>query len=296
MRASAWGPEVRRGPGGHAYPGCVTLARTRAVVPRLDVPAATGSTNADLLAEAAGPDGPPPHLATRATLDQTAGRGRLGRRWVAPPGRTLAASVLLDVGPGGTVPLPRAATGWLPLLAGAALAEAVAPLLPDVEPVVKWPNDVLLEGDKVSGVLAEVGAGGVVVVGAGVDLVLTREELPTPTSTSLALHGATGTAEELADRVLAAWVVALADAVQDLSTAGGDPVASGADALVRRRCGTLGRPVAVHLPDGRVVEGEAVDLDVDGRLVVRTGDAADLVVSSGDVTHLRHRGGTGAPA
>jgi len=131
-------------------------------------------------------------------------------------------------------------------------------------------------------------------VGAGVDLVLARDELPTPTSTSLALHGATGTAEELADRVLSAWVVALGDAVRDLGAAGGDPVASGVDALVRRRCGTLGAQVAVHLPDGRVVEGEALDLDADGRLVVRTGDGTELVVSSGDVTHLRHRGGTGA--
>ena len=265
------------------------LDRSAAVLPRLDVVRSTGSTNADLVAAAAGL----PHLATRATLDQTAGRGRLGRTWLAPPGRTLAVSLLLDVRPSGAVPLPPAALGWVPLLAGVALAEAVAPLVPGADVAVKWPNDVLLGGEKACGLLAEVTPGGALVVGAGVDLVLTRDELPTPTSTSLALHGATGSAEELADRVLASWAPRLDGLVRELSRAGGDARAAGLLELVTRRCGTLGRAVEVHLPDGSRVRGEARALVDDGRLVVAVGTPArDLVVGSGDVVHLRHRAGS----
>ncbi|GAB2982731.1 biotin--[acetyl-CoA-carboxylase] ligase [Frigoribacterium salinisoli] len=260
------------------------LDRSRAVLPRLAVLGSTGSTNADLLAVAADE----PHLSVLATLDQTAGRGRLGRRWVAPPGRTLAASVLLDVRPTGARPLPAHALGWVPLLAGVALAEAVAPLVPGADVGLKWPNDVLLEGDKACGLLAEVAAGGAVVVGAGVDLVLTRDELPTPTSTSLALHGATGTAEELADRVLAAWVPRLDALLTGLSSADGDARAAGVHALATHRCASIGRAVEVHLPDGRRVLGTASALADDGRLVVAVPDGPDLVVGSGDVVHLRH--------
>lgn len=260
------------------------LDRSRAVLPRLVVADRTGSTNADLLAAAADE----PHLSALATLDQTAGRGRLGRRWEAPPGRTLAASVLLDVRPTGTRPLPVGALGWVPLLAGVALAEAVAPLVPGADVGLKWPNDVLLGGEKACGLLAEVTAGGSVVVGAGVDLVLSRDELPTPTATSLALHGAAGTAEELADRVLAAWVPRLDELLAALVAAGGDARGAGAHALATRWCASLGRAVEVHLPDGRRVTGTATALADDGRLCVGVPGGEDLVVGSGDVVHLRH--------
>lgn len=261
------------------------LDRSRAVLPRLAVVDRTGSTNADLLAAAADE----PHLSVLATLDQTAGRGRLGRRWEAPPGRTLAASVLLDVRPAtGVRPLPPHALGWVPLLAGVALAEAVAPLVAGTDVGLKWPNDVLLDGDKACGLLAEVATGGAVVVGAGVDLVLSRDELPTLTSTSLALHGAEGTAEQLADRVLAAWVPRLDELLAGLASTGGDARAAGAHALATRWCATLGRAVEVHLPDGRRTVGTATALADDARLVVAVPGGDDLVVGSGDVVHLRH--------
>jgi membrane protein YdbS with pleckstrin-like domain len=167
-----------------------------ALVPRLVHVAETGSTNADLLA-----DDSAPHLAVLATLSQTAGRGRLGRTWTAPPGRTLAASVLVE-----RRGLPVEALGWLPLAAGVAMRASVAAVVGAGEVGLKWPNDVQVDGLKVCGILAQLrGDSSAVVVGAGVNLALGRDELPTPVSTSLSLHGAEGPTEALADRVLSGW-------------------------------------------------------------------------------------------
>jgi len=250
------------------------------VSPRLVVLESTGSTNADLLAAV-----DEPHLATWLTLDQSAGRGRLGRRWETAPGRSLAASVLLRRGD-----LPVDSLGWVPLLAGVAMRASVRGLLPGGDVTLKWPNDVQVAGGKVCGLLAELRPdASAVVVGAGVNLTVPTGELPTPTSTSLGLHGARGTAHELADAVLSAWVSGLARFVADLAAARGDAVASGALSLVRTHCATLGRDVRVELPGGAALVGEAVDVDEAGRLVVRSASTGGLTaVASGDVTHLRY--------
>lgn len=246
--------------------------------PRLVHVAETGSTNADLLADLGAP-----HLAALVTLSQTAGRGRLGRTWTAPPGRTLAASVLVE-----RRALPVAALGWLPLAAGVAMRASVASLVRSGEVGLKWPNDVQVDGLKVCGVLAQLRAdSSAVVVGAGVNLALSRDELPTPVSTSLSLHGVDGPTEAVADEVLSAWLGGFAALVEALSDAGGDADASGLRGRVLDECSTLGRPVRAELPSGEVVAGTATSVDLVGRLVVQpaTGDA--VAVSSADVTHLR---------
>jgi BirA family biotin operon repressor/biotin-[acetyl-CoA-carboxylase] ligase len=271
-----------------------------AVTERLTVLPEAGSTNDVLRSMAAASD--LPDFTVVATLNQTAGRGRLDRVWVAPPGQALAVSVLLrPVLPGGgAVALDR--FGWIPLLAGLAMTRAVRGLLGDrgagegANPavVLKWPNDVLIDGAKVSGLLAELLPGGAgVVVGAGLNLSIPREALPVPTATSLTLAGvpdAVGAAGgSLADRALAGYLGELGSLWAGFLAAGADAAAGGIRGAVMEACGTLGRPVRVALPDGTELLGEAVDLDAEGRLRLRTApDAALLTVAAGDITHLRY--------
>ncbi|MCJ1713387.1 biotin--[acetyl-CoA-carboxylase] ligase [Microbacterium sp. M1A1_1b] len=270
------------------------LPRSRAVVASagavLDLRETTGSTNADLLSAA-------PDLADGSvvvTLDQTAGRGRLDRTWSAPAGETLAASLLVRAD------LDDRSRGWLPLVAGAAMRDAVAaalgPAPADATGVtavgrasrvaVKWPNDVLVDGRKVCGILCQVAPDGSVVVGAGVNLTIPADRLPTPTATSLAVAGATDDAAALADAVLSAFVVAVRQAVVGL-TAGG-AAAESVRSHVRAVCGTIGARVRLELPDGTVVEADAVGIDDEGRITIRDRDGSTRGVAVGDLTHLRY--------
>lgn len=214
------------------------------------------STNAALLGMPEAPD-----YQVVVTLDQTAGRGRLGRTWTAPPGTALAVSVLL----------PGPPSGWLPLLAGAAMAEALAPLVPGGV-ALKWPNDILIGDKKVCGILAEVAADGRVVLGAGVNLTMTAQQLPVPTATSLTLEGADSAG--LQGAVLDAYLARLL-------------VTEGAQERVRALCSTIGREVRVELSGGGELIGQAVGIDDEGRLQVRDGRGVTHEVGAGDVHHLR---------
>src|SRR5215471_20095312 len=135
-----------------------------------------GTTNADLLAEAQAGAGEGLVLVAEA---QTEGRGRMGRRWISPPRRALTFSVLLRP------PVPPALLGWVPLLAGVAVASALERTA-GVDTRLKWPNDVLAGGAKLAGILAE-RWGSAVVVGTGINVLQQRGELPVPTATSLVM-------------------------------------------------------------------------------------------------------------
>jgi BirA family transcriptional regulator, biotin operon repressor / biotin---[acetyl-CoA-carboxylase] ligase len=236
------------------------------------VVAETGSTNSDLLAEAR--DG----LAEGAVLvaeAQSAGRGRMGRQWVSPPGAALMFSVLLR-----PAAVPQASRGWVPLLAGVAVALAVRAET-GVDASLKWPNDVQVNGAKLAGILAEQ-AGDAIVVGIGINVSSGRDELPVASATSLALEGADGAAP---GRLLAGvlgelqrWYLAWAGR--------GDAAGCGLHREYQRLCGTLGRQVRVSLPGGRTVTGEASGVDQTGRLVVRSA-AGPVPVSAGNVIHVR---------
>ena len=258
----------------------------------------TGSTN-DVLRDLAA-DAAEPHLSVVGTASQTAGRGRLGRVWVAPPGTTLAVSVLLRPKTPGGEALGLEHFGWLPLIAGVAMTVAVDALVGGARTTLKWPNDVQIDGKKVSGILAELlpGADGVV-IGAGVNLTISQDALPVPTATSLALAGveravtdaasSSGAAsDELVDLVLSRYLRELGELTARLADAGGDVEASGIRTLVTGFCSTLGRPVRVQLPGGADLLGTATDIDETGRLLVRTSDGAVSAVAAGDVTHLRY--------
>ncbi|HEX6498380.1 MAG TPA: biotin--[acetyl-CoA-carboxylase] ligase [Micromonosporaceae bacterium] len=235
----------------------------------------TGSTNADVAAAAQA--GTPEGLVIVAER-QSAGRGRLGRRWESPPRAGLAFSVLLRPAEHG---VPAARLGWLPLLTGVALATAVSHVA-GVDATVKWPNDLLVDDRKCGGILAEA-AGRAVVVGTGLNVTLRRHELPRPDATSLALAGASGTDR---DPLLRALLRTLESAYLDWCDAAGDAEACGLLAVYRMLCATLGRTVRVHLPGGDELVGEAVDIDADGHLVVATADGP-RPVAAGDVVHVR---------
>jgi BirA family biotin operon repressor/biotin-[acetyl-CoA-carboxylase] ligase len=241
----------------------------------LEVAPLTGSTNADLLERAAGgaPEG-----SVLVAEAQTAGRGRMGRAWLSPPGAALMFSVLLR-----PAAVPPGRRGWIPLLAGLAVASAVTAVA-GLDARLKWPNDVLAGDRKLAGILAEQSAGAIV-VGVGINVSARRDELPVATATSLALEGAPGTGRaellgaalgELERRYLS-WAG---------GTAPGDPDASGLRAEYRRRCVTLGRPVRAEFPGGGTARGTALDVDPEGRLLLGTA-RGPLAVSAGDVVHLR---------
>ncbi|HET7174329.1 MAG TPA: biotin--[acetyl-CoA-carboxylase] ligase [Nocardioidaceae bacterium] len=209
---------------------------------------------------------------------QSAGRGRLGRSWQAAARSAVTMSVL--VRPAG---VPAAGWSWLPLLVGLGVAEAVRSTA-GLPAAVKWPNDVLVRGRKLAGVLVErVDAGRrlpAAILGMGLNVSLTGAELPVATATSLALEGAATTDREAivvsvlgrVSAALATWEAAHGSA-DDLRSA-----YAGA-------CDTLGRRVRVELPEGSVCEGEAVGVDGHGRLLVRDG-ARVAAFAAGDVIHL----------
>jgi BirA family transcriptional regulator, biotin operon repressor / biotin---[acetyl-CoA-carboxylase] ligase len=118
-----------------------------------------------------------PEGAVAVAEEQTAGRGRLGRPWFAPPRTSVLVSINLR---------PQINTARLPelsLVAGAAAAEAIAAET-GLDPEVRFPNDLLIEGRKVAGILAEA-RDGRVVLGIGINANIPRDELPEPAATSL---------------------------------------------------------------------------------------------------------------
>jgi BirA family transcriptional regulator, biotin operon repressor / biotin---[acetyl-CoA-carboxylase] ligase len=238
--------------------------RRIAVVPQ------TRSTNADVAAAARA--GEPEGLVVVAE-HQTAGRGRLDRVWTSPPRAGLTFSMLLRPG------VPPAALPLLPLLVATGAAAALTELT-EVEVRVKWPNDLLVDGRKVAGLLAEA-VDGAVVVGLGLNVSTRAAELPVPEATSLAIE-----AGRPVDRqpLLLAILRAVAAAYQ--------PWVDGAGAAAtvlpafRARCATIGAAVEVGLPSGEVLTGAAVDVDDAGRLVVESA-AGPRAISAGDVRHVR---------
>ena len=236
---------------------------------RIDVVEETGSTNADLLARAAA--GEDVDGAVLIAESQTAGRGRHGRSWSTPPRSQVALSVGVGVGA-----VPSEAWGWLPLLTGVAVVDALAEVT-GLKAGLKWPNDVLVGTGKLAGILAEVAAPEpVVVVGLGLNVT----EAPDRVATSLSMLGATADRMDVADAVLRH----LAARIGSWRTVNGADATLAAD--YRSRSVTIGNRVRASLPGDRAVEGVAADVDELGRLRIDTG-AEVLTVSAGDITHLR---------
>lgn len=231
----------------------------------------TGSTNADVAAAAR--VGAAAGL-VEVTGWQRSGKGRLGRVWETPPQTCLAMSVL--VRPQASV----ASWGWLSIAVGLAVREGLREAT-GLDVTLKWPNDVLLEGRKVCGILSEAvdtSTGRAAVLGMGINVALTADQLPVPTATSLHLAGSDVGADAVALAVLRAlhrWYGRF--------DAGHSLVAD-----YRAACDTIGKDVQVSVPGG-IVHGQAVGVDADGSLIVRSA-GRDQAYAAGDVVHVRPAG------
>jgi BirA family biotin operon repressor/biotin-[acetyl-CoA-carboxylase] ligase len=223
----------------------------------------TGSTNADLIDAVLA--GTATNRTVLATDHQTAGRGRLDRRWEAPPGSNLLVSIV--VAPIPSVPVE--VTHRIGLAAVAAVRRFVDP---DVGATVglKWPNDVLLDDRKLAGILAQrVPGRDAVIVGMGLNV-------------RWAPDGAATLAPVVADGSITPAQL-LAALLAELDALPADVAARYRDELV-----TIGRSVRVELPSGAdALHGRAVDVDDNGRLVVVDESGARHELDVGDVVHVR---------
>lgn len=224
------------------------------------VTASTESTNADVtvLANAGAPVG-----TCVISDEQRAGRGRLGRSWVSPPGSGLWMSVLV------APQRPVSDWGWLPLIAGIAACRGIHRAA-GVEVGLKWPNDVMSrDGHKLGGILVERVGPAQAVVGIGINI--SMDELPTEQATTITRIGGETDRDTLAaeiliefSQLLEVWEErSLADEYRALSM-------------------TIGSPVRVVRTGRDDLLGTATGIDEDGRLIVDHHE----VISAGDVTHL----------
>ncbi|GIH09195.1 biotin--[acetyl-CoA-carboxylase] ligase [Rhizocola hellebori] len=240
---------------------------------RVEVKAETASTNTDVIEQAkSGADEGVVVIAE----SQSAGRGRLGRTWISQPSAGIWLTALLRP------KVESARWGWIPLLAGVALADTVNDLH-GVKADLKWPNDLLIDGRKCAGILAEVASPGAVVVGVGLnvwqrsaDLPMTATGLP---ATSLRLAGVLD-----ADRT--ALTIGFLQRLRERYESWQQAPESIVDPY-RQRCATIGRDVRIMLPDNRQILGEAITVDDDGRLVLRDEQEQLCPIAAGDVTHVR---------
>ena len=242
---------------------------TGAVLSRLLHVPETGSTNADLrqLAEAGGEDGNWDGLWLRADR-QTAGRGRQGREWSSPSGNFYG-STLVRLRPGDPMP------ATLALVAAVAIEDAVRSCIPDIGPrlCLKWPNDLLVDGAKLSGILLE-RTGDAVVIGMGINLA-SAPQLPDRATTALGDHGvdvAPATMQALLADAMTHWVAVWRGV--------------GLSAVIERwegRAHPQGTTLTARLPDGQALTGRFQGLAPDGALRLGLADGVTHVIHAGDI-------------
>ncbi|WP_406633149.1 biotin--[acetyl-CoA-carboxylase] ligase [Pseudarthrobacter quantipunctorum] len=262
-------------------------------IARLDVVDSTGSTNADLLRWVTVDPSAWPDMSVLTAEYQTAARGRLDRHWEAPPLSSVSVSVVLRPANAEGRPLPTQSYSWLSLIGALALRETLLETA-GLPAELKWPNDVLVRGKKIAGILAQLGPmvdGSVppVVLGTGLNVTLRQEDLPVPTATSVVLE-----APRTADRteLLKSYLSHFAVLYRSFCNADGDPAAglAGGPSLHKRIeavMTTLGKQVRAQLPGDHEIIGHASRLDEYGSLLVVDRESREHVVTAGDVVHLR---------
>ena len=293
---------------------------------RVEVVSSSGSTNTDLAADAADKNQYWPDLSVLIADAQPAGKGRMGRSWEVPAGAAMISSVFVRPGEqrqqtsqaAGPPSFAATGYGWLSILAGVALCESLNALT-GVPAELKWPNDVVVRGRKLAGILAQVvpfpvavpttavglstQAGPGVVVGVGVNVTSQAHELPSDRATSLLMEGAalagdaSGTAgcgAENLDRnvLLPAYLNKFSALYKEFVAVGGDaqrPLAGGQSVLelAQSHMSTLGQDVRAELPGGTMLYGTAIALGADGGLLIRDAEGTARFVNAGDVIHLR---------
>jgi len=249
-------------------PRCFTLAEGNALThgPVIEVVASTRSTNADLAARlsegSSYPEGQ--WLVAR---QQTGGRGRLGREWFDGLGNFMGSTV---VGINDADPYPAS----LALVAGLAVHEAVSPHVPPpMQALLKWPNDVLIGGAKLAGILLERVKDNVI-VGIGVNLAA-APDLPDRQAVALSSFGPAPDLEHFAERLAACFAVEL-----ERWRTYGLPVTISRWLAAAHPVGT---PLTALAPDETQIQGTFAGLAEDGALQLRLTDGTTRVIHSGEV-------------
>lgn len=214
-----------------------------------------------------------PNFSALVAGEQTAGQGRLGRTWISAPNSSISLSILLRTS------AKFESLGWVNLIAGVAMQATIAQLCPGAQVFVKWPNDVLVAGKKIAGILSAIQPDGAIVLGVGLNL-LPQQGAP-ETATSLSELGCTQSFDEVLATFLthfrARW--SIFDADQQLGI-------SKTQAELRVVCSTLGQSVRAELPGGEIIHGIAEKINEHGQLVILRPEP--LVLSAADVWHLRN--------
>jgi BirA family biotin operon repressor/biotin-[acetyl-CoA-carboxylase] ligase len=232
---------------------------------RVSVVEVTGSTQDDLLASVARNDARNGDVIV--TEFQSAGRGRLDRKFDAPHSSALMFSLYLEP--------TRDKSDWsfLPLLSGLIASLALAEIDPRIEVSLKWPNDLLITEKKVGGIIAHATEHGIV-IGIGINVAMTESELPVTHATSLALSQV----RELDRNLILANFLTQYEEIFLRWEAGED-----LRHLYRDRSATIGKDVRVDTPQGAHINGLAIDIAPNGELILKDGNR----VTVGDVVHLR---------
>ncbi|MEY3624766.1 MAG: hypothetical protein RL696_147 [Actinomycetota bacterium] len=212
-----------------------------------------------------------PSLSVLTAALQSAGQGRLGRTWVSEPETSLSVSLLLRSE-------HREHLAWATLMAAAAVRQIVAAQT-QRSAKVKWPNDVLVDGRKISGILAQLQSDGSLILGVGINLA-TQVGAP-DTATSLGELGGPKDFDSVLSHFLSAFLPrwGLFEA---------NPLATVAKTReeIKQHSATLGLQVRAELPSGEQVIGLAKDIDDRGQLVLSTPE--EIALSAADVWHLRN--------
>ena len=192
---------------------------------------------------------------------QSAGRGRLDRKFEIPARKGLTFSFCVEM---------NEELGWIPLITGLAVARAINKHMNSDLVEIKWPNDLLINEKKLAGILSEKSPYGVV-VGIGINIFQSQAELPIKNAISLSMLGNV-------DRELL-----LIEILNEIGMAFSD--FENQKSLYRQKCGTVGMQVRVTLPDGEIIEDQAIGISNDGALLLKSRE-----IMVGDIVHLRYSG------
>ena len=225
----------------------------------------TGSTQDDLY-QLASTDSVIPKTIL-ASEYQTSGRGRLDRTFTAPPMSALTFSLYIEP------KVEREEWSFITLLAGLSVHEALASLDPQVSVGIKWPNDLLIGDKKFVGMIAQATKKGII-LGIGINVGMTAEELPVENATSLALEGFSNLdRNEILASIINHFEINIEMWEHDKSFL----------AEYRSASVTIGKDVEVTLPGGELIHSKAIDISNAGALLLEDGSE----VTVGDVVHLR---------
>ena len=245
----------------------MTLPASKSVFSKLVQLEAVDSTNKELRRRF---DANTPEFFAVTALQQTAGLGRLGRTWVTESAKSMALSILLK-------PDSQRQVEWITIMTGLAVRSALYDL--GVSATIKWPNDVLVEEKKVSGILAEMIDANAVIIGIGLNLEI--QDATPETAISLTELGVEIALPELIERigqsVKSYWTRLFENPELEIQQLQGE---------LRKHCSTLGTKVRAELPGGKNVYGTAIAIDAEGKLVLETPETVTLAAA--DVWHLRN--------